>query len=239
MKFNACLFVVFLIFSCNKTSSKKRVYNYPKIVALSLEDSIRRSYNIGTLNKVKGKILNESYNAFLCDDDYSGCITNKNNDTVFKESNLQSIPIFKDFDNDGCTDVLFKSNIDDSYNLIMFDKKNRKFKKVENFIEYPDPVNISRSKYFYSYHSSGCADECWDSDLFFIENFNVIKIGNISRTIDTDDTKYEDVIVVNKIRKGRKILYGKIDFEIIEQQDRDKWKFIEEYWNKNYSKFEN
>ena len=217
------LILILVNVSCEKKKTTKIIEDI-KVQKLSILDSIERSYHIGTLNKITGEINKIKYNAFIRDDNYTGYITTENNDTIFKDSELETNPRFEDFDKDGITDILFKSNIEDCYSLIQFNQQTSKFIKVENFNLYPEPTSIKNSKYYYSYHSSGCADYCWESDLFLIENFRTIKIGTIS--------KFDEDLNINKINNSKPFLFKKV-----KKYEGNKFEFIKRYWEKNYLKF--
>src|SRR4051812_29344259 len=117
MKHIKFLTLMILFSSCHE---KGRIKTEPD-VNWSKEDSISREYQIGTINKVTGKILGTKYHAFCTEDKFVGCITNSKNDTLFKDKELNPKPEFRDLDQDGITDILFKGNIKDVYDLIKYD----------------------------------------------------------------------------------------------------------------------
>lgn len=145
---------------------------------------------------------------------------------------------FEDFDNDGYLDIKcrYVGNIPVE-ELLLFDKKCGNFRKVEGFIDYPKCTNILDTKYYYSYHRSGCADYNWDSDLFYIENYRTIHLGNISG-IGCVDSGVELGVFINKIKGQCKTIIKKLPIEIIEEYENSKWGFIEDYWKKNYRLFD-
>lgn len=199
------------------------------------KDSITRAYHIGTANKVSGKILGIEYHAFWDENEYSGCITNSKNDTLVKDKSLNSNPEFTDFDQDDLTDIVFRSNIKNEYDLIKFDTLTKRFRKVENFNKFPDPKRIANSKYWFSYHSAGCADECWESDLFYVENYKAVKIGNISKYYIDENGNID--FTINKVIKGKLISLQHIDKKLAVDWEKDKFESIENYWKANYVKF--
>ena len=110
-------------------------------------------------------------------------ILNDKSDTIYKHNDFATNGFeFEDFDNDGTLDIrLYQiSNVGGLSELIMFDKNSKEFKNVENFTRFFEPTKPKKTKLWYSYHRSGCADINWDSDLFYIHNFKAIRIGNIS-----------------------------------------------------------
>jgi len=177
------------------------------------------------------------YKAIYRTDDYF-YIINSSNTVIFKSKDYYRFFEFKDFDNDGKKDILFSyiGNIP-TKDLLLFDTKSKNFKPVENFSKYPEPLRIEGTKYFYSYHRSGCADSNWDSDLFFIENFKTFKLGTISgRECKNSDEKNGIYIYISK--ENKEILTESIDINEIYKFKNNKWDFIKEYWAKNYKKFE-
>ncbi len=157
---------------------------------------------------------------------------------IFKSKDYYKFYEFSDFDNDGNKDILFSyiGNVPRK-DLLLYEAKNKNFRAVENFSNYPEPIKIEGTKYYYSYHRSGCADRNWDSDLFFIENFKTYKLGTISgRECENRDEK--DGIYIYKSKENKETLTETRDINLIHEFQNDKWDFIKEYWTKNYKKFE-
>jgi hypothetical protein len=129
-------------------------------------------------------------------------ILDSNENIVFKSNDYSRSFEFVDFDNDGMKDILFSyiSNIP-LKDLLLYDINNKGFTPVEDFSKYPEPIKIKCTKYYYSYHKSGCADMIWDSDLFFIQNFTAVPLGNISGN-GCDDEEEKGGIYIYKL-KGR------------------------------------
>ncbi|RZL34592.1 MAG: hypothetical protein EOO96_09275 [Pedobacter sp.] len=160
-------------------------------------------------------------------------ITNVKKDTVFKAIDQFGPDFtFVDFNKDGYNDIRFSytTNVPGINDLILYDKKSASFKAVKNFDDYPDAKPILGTKYYYSYHKSGCADESWDSDLFYIKNFETHKLANISVDCGTDS------LVISKVIEEEKKLY-EVFSESKALKGIDKWIFIKQYWKKNYQKF--
>jgi hypothetical protein len=145
---------------------------------------------------------------------------------------------FQDFNNDGFKDIIigYYSNVPAISDLILYDPHTRKFVQIKDFSDYPDAIRLKGTNLFYSYHRSGCADNNWDSDLFKVVKFKIVRIGNISgRTcVDPPD---KPGIYVSKLKGKRELLFEK--FAINKPADfKDcKWGFIEWYWKNNYTKF--
>lgn len=201
---------------------------------------------IGQESKVDSTILNVSvatignmkYTALFKTDDYLYIIDSTGN-IIFKREDSYPDFEFKDFDNDGNKDLVIShmTNIPGIEDLLLFDKKQQTFVPVKNFSKYPDPKSIKGTKYFYSYHRSGCADMNWDSDLFYIENFKTKKIGNISgRECNNIDEK--DGIYIYIIRDKKKNLIKTLPIDTIKKYQDFKWGFILDFWTKNYDEFE-
>lgn len=110
---------------------------------------------------------------------------------------------------------------------------NKKFKPVKDFENFPSPKKIEGTKFYYSYHRSGCSDSNWDSDLFLISDFKCLKIGNISGRGCYDEERKG--IFINKILNGKEVEINWIKRD--SGYYDDKWDFIENYWSENYLKF--
>lgn len=126
------------------------------------------------------------------------------------------------------------SNIGGMSELIMFDSKKNQFENVKNFDNFFQPTKITNTNYWYTYHKSGCADINWGSELFKIENFEAIEVGDI-KGIGCDGEE-ENGIFIYKVKENKK--------ECVYTEKReagyysDKWDFIANYWTKNYNRFE-
>ncbi len=170
--------------------------------------------------------------------DYTLFITDSNGNVVFKLNDSYPNFEFIDFDNDGKKDLMIShvSNIPGVEDFIKYDSNDKSFKEVKNFTKYPDSKSINNTRYFYSYHRSGCADMNWDSDLFYIEDFKTIKIGNISgRECDNMDEK--DGIYICKIRGDKKDSIETLPIDTIYKFQDNKWGFIADYWTRRYDEF--
>jgi len=158
-------------------------------------------------------------------------------DTLSKERGLYHQFEFDDFNGDGLDDIRvhYVTNLPIE-DLLMFDSSRKKFRKVLDFSKYPEPQTIPGTNYYYSYHRSGCADADWDSDLFFIENFKAIRIGNIAgRQCQNRDEK--DGIYISGIFGENSKPIAILPIDVIEKYEGNKWDFIKDYWSKNYRRF--
>lgn len=143
---------------------------------------------------------------------------------------------FTDFNEDGYKDLLVEyiSNVPGVCELLLYDKRTKKFVQVKDFPDYPAPEKLNGTSLYYSYHRSGCADSNWDSDLFKIINNKIIKIGNIS---GMDCGGKEVGVFISKIKGTKERLIKKYPIKEIEKYKNYKWGFIEQYWKRNYRKF--
>ena len=194
-------------------------------------------------SKIDSTILNAN-TVTICDMDFTAIY--KTDDTFYILDSLENIVFkskdytqyfeFTDFDNDGQQDIIFtyfgNNPIKD---LIMYNSKKNEFIAVDKFSNFPEPESIQGTKYYYSYHRSGCADSNWDSDLFYIENFRAIKIGNIAGR-ECEDVNQKTGIYIYKINGESKNLFETLEIKTIEKY-KDKWGFIGNYWKNKYLEF--
>ena len=235
MKYLIYPIVLLAILSCKNNSESPAAKTKEKRSSRITQDSIRRSYSIGTIYKVRGEILGKSYDAFTtADDSMAGCITN-GNDTVFRDRKVGAKPEFIDFDKDGTNDVMFKSKGFTNYDLIMFDSKSKTFKKIRGFNQFPAPIKIGNTKYYYSYYSSETPNYFWESDLFYIKDFKALKIGSI--TIINNEKENE--ISINKVKNDIPVFIEAKNITVLNKYKDKQWGFIKDYWTKNYSNYIN
>lgn len=145
---------------------------------------------------------------------------------------------FQDFNGDGFKDILigYYSNVPARSDLILYDQHTKKFIHVKDFPDYPDAIRLKGTNLFYSYHRSGCADNNWDSDLFKIVKFKIVKIGNISGQTCVDPPG-KPGIYISKIRGKHELLFKKFPIDESGNFKDYKWGFIAWYWKHNYMKF--
>jgi hypothetical protein len=171
--------------------------------------------------------------------DYTSFIVTRNRkDTLINvKANYFNIE-FKDLDKDGNVDILgdWGGHIPERYDLFLFVGKTGQYRRVDNFSKFPAPVMVSGTKYYYSYHKSGCADMDWDSDLFYLSNYKAIRIGTISglQCFSKDEPMG---IFIYKVSKGKKILINKLKPEATAAYEEGKWGFIKDYWTSSWKKF--
>lgn len=167
--------------------------------------------------------------------DYILYILNSKGDTVLNKASGFFKFKFDDFNDDALNDlvVLLNTNVPGIHDLFLFDSTKMNFIEVKNFGSFPSPEPIPGTKYYFSYHRSGCADNLWDSDLFSINNFETQLLGNISG----NECEGKKGIVVSRITKNKKKVVDTFTLDTLDAYDARKWGFIADYWTKNYSKF--
>jgi hypothetical protein len=181
------------------------------------------------LNKTTYKVYN---------DDTSLIVTRGKVDTVINIRGEYFTTDFQDINSDGYVDILgnLSGNTHERYDLFLFVPKSRTFRKVNSFEQFPAPIKLSGTKYYYSYHKSGCADMNWDSDLFYISNYKAIRVGNINgRQCYTNDEAQG--VFIYKVSLGKEKLVKSLKSEVTSNYQEGKWGFIKEYWTKNWRNF--
>lgn len=151
---------------------------------------------------------------------------------------------YPDFDKDGNRDILidYYGN-NSSYVLYLFDPKMNTFREIENYLNFPDAIQLkTKPNYYYSYHRAGCGDANWVSDFFKIQNFTVIHLGHISgKGCDADIKEEPQVIKIFKVTNNneeKKTLIEELPYLKHIPHFNYKWTFIKKYWNKNSAIFE-
>ena len=166
-------------------------------------------------------------------------LMNAKGDTLIRQQDYYHQFEFRDFNKDGHKDILLylASNTPAMIDLFLFVPSTKKFKMVQSMTNFPAAEKITGTKYYYSYHKSGCADLNWDSDLFYIQGFNAICVANISGVGCNDKVEKKDGIYISKVRDEKKVLMQTLPIETIKRFKDYKWGFIKEYWIKNYNRF--
>lgn len=180
-------------------------------------------------------ILSNHYQALVTQDFILYIIANQQ-DTVFAKTDLPPHQEFIDFNSDGYKDlaVYHGGNGSDRMEIVLFDPQTEQFVYVENFADYPAPKAIPGTPYFYSYNRSGCADQNWDSNLFYLQASKAVSLGNISGKGCEGEEKG---IYVNRLQGNDLLLLEKFPMEILDEYKDYKWGFIEDYWHRNWGKF--
>lgn len=147
---------------------------------------------------------------------------------------------FVDFNKDENIDILFSyMGNNPSYVIYLFDKSSNEFKNLKGYDRFPEAIQLKTNpKYYYSYHRAGCADLNWVSDLFYIDNFKTIHIGQIyGYGCEKENPQIIEVYKVFEDNDEYKKEIEKLPYLKNIPDFGDKWDFIEKYWNKNYKKF--
>ena len=164
-------------------------------------------------------------------------ILNQMQDTVYSHFDYATAGFqFEDFTGNGTLDIRVHqmTNVGGIGQLIVFDQKNKAFINIEAFDNYPEPLKIGKTNFYYSYHRSGCSDFNWGSELFTIDDFKTTQLGYIEGK-GCEDEERNGIFVYNNI--------GTKEIEVYSEPREpgfygDKWEFIESYWKKNYKTFE-
>jgi hypothetical protein len=240
MKLNLLIICLIFVFSyCNnnkqKVVPKKDSANntYNPVTSKPVTDSLPDDIDTTLIQADSARINGRFYTIFL-KSDYTLYVVTKE-DTIIKIPDASPDISFYDFNGDGFKDirVTYVTNVPEVQEMLLFDKRTNTFKQIDNFSNFPAPNALKGTKYFYSYHKSGCADMNWDSDLFYIQHYKAIRIGNIAGR-ECDD---QDDIYIHRIKGGKKILFKRLPITTIQQYKEYKWGFIKAYWTKNYKKF--
>lgn len=164
-------------------------------------------------------------------------VNSKELDTIYYNG-LSHIE-FVDFDNDKNIDILVNYiGNNPTIELYLFDPKNNDFKFIEGFIKFCDSKPLkSNTKYYYSYQRAGCADQNWVSDIFTIDNFNIIHLGHIYGMSCDDSPNIIEIYKITDNNEEKRKLIEKLPYDKNIATNNDKWDFIEKYWNTNYEKF--
>lgn len=191
-----------------------------------------------TILKVTEASVNGDHYLIHYTSTYNMYILKNNLDTIFKETDAAYDFEFKDFDMDGYKDIrlYYMTNVPGIEGLLLYNPKSKTFKNVPNFQDFPSPVKIGGTQYYYSYHRSGCADMNWTSDLFYIENYQCKKIGTING-YECENSGVKDGIYIAKVSGAKKTVISELPISTIKRYKEYKWGFIANYWNNNYRLF--
>jgi hypothetical protein len=139
---------------------------------------------------------------------------------------------FIDFNKDSYPDIMVNYIGNNTLrDLFLFDPVTNKFKKVQGFIDYSDSYQLkSDPEYYYSYDRAGCADLNWVSDFYKIENFKIIHLGHMYAQGCEDEPQGIEIYKILNNDEHSKKLVERLPY-------LKEWQFIENYWNKNYSRF--
>jgi len=182
------------------------------------------------------KILGKEHSGFLTPDGFQ--LLNSKDEIYLRYSGEYFTWEFKDFNKDGYNDIYLEKSGDtpERFDLLLYVPAIKSFKSVKDFENFPSPENISGTKYFYSYHKSGCADMNWDSDLFYIKDFRATRLASVSGR-ECGDGGIKDGLYIYRVKREKKNLIKKLPIDTIHKFPDDKWGFIKKYWTENYKLF--
>ena len=175
--------------------------------------------------------------------EYEACITrpgifrvkNSNGKIIYIHEDNPFDFVFSDFNGDGYSDILmnYVSNTPGIQELLLFDVNTNKFEFVEFFNSYPNSKRINESNFYYSYHSNGCADNDWGSELYKLNETKIVPLGRIKGLgcLEND----ENGIYIYKLNGENEELLNYIKRE--EGYWSGKFDFIEQYWRENKEVF--
>lgn len=193
-------------------------------------DDLSINSNKSQNSKIDSITLNNSlYLQYNLEDRFDCLITSKG-DTIIRSKNYYHSIDYVDINNDSFIDlkVFMMGREPNGCEIYLFDKTTRKYVELKN--SYTDITPIKDSKNYYTYESVGCSDYNWESYLVKIENFKLIKIGQIIGKGCESENKSIDIIKENQILEHLTYTKYITNYE-------DKWTFIENYWSKNLNKF--
>ncbi len=221
----------FLLFSCRNENSKPNDIDSKKIsneIKTQFKEIKRDTLIVNNLKFVIKQFKEGNL-------DFSLVILNEKFDTIYKHNDFIDEYKIIDFNNDGYQDIEldYITNVPGIVDVLLFDLASGKFQIIEELGNYPSPIKIKKSEYYYSYERAGCADYNWESNLFYISDYKCVKIGNITGK----GCGYEkrNGIFINKIVNNKEVEINWIKRDTGYYED--KWEFIEKYWTKNHLKF--
>ncbi|MBB5394843.1 hypothetical protein [Mucilaginibacter sp. AK015] len=165
-------------------------------------------------------------------------LLNSKEEIIFRDSAYISDAKFKDFNNDGYKDIWIvrPGNVPGLRGLLLYNKTSKTFIEVTDFDRFPAPEAIKGTRYYYSYHRSGCADMNWTSDLFYLKNYKPVKIGTING-FECADSEIKNGIYIYRVIGGKNIKVKQMNITVINNHTNYKWGFVKDYWHQNYKLF--
>lgn len=231
----------FLIFVSCQFSSKETTEKSIKPVDTSVES---KSHNTSEIPEMDTITLNNQKLIRLQESDRFYALLSLQGDTIVKPhfDNAYFSIKFLDIDEDGHQDirVFTFGNTPNECENYLYNKANSTY----HFIENCDLAitKVKGSDFYYSYNRAGCSDLNWESHLCRIENYKLVTYGYIyGQGCDYDIVKYPQVIEIFKVDKSdinHKKQIEKLAYKSYIKKFEEKWDFIEKYWKKNYSKFD-
>jgi hypothetical protein len=194
-------------------------------------DTVVISYDSAT-------IYHDKYYAIYRSDEQMMYIVSNTRQVILKQPGLGSDFLFVDFNDDGMKDIVvnYKSDVPDAKALLLFDYKQETFRLVEDFDQYPEPVPIQGTPFYYSYSRTGCADFDWRSELFYIKDYKAYKSGYIVVN-QCPNSQDANGVYISRLIHGEAQLLEKLPVSEFNKYPEGKWDFLSQYWTKNNKKF--
>ncbi|TSD67112.1 hypothetical protein FFF34_006880 [Inquilinus sp. KBS0705] len=227
--------LLILMFSC-KQKNTHIIAPQKRITVKKALDNKNKMVNDSTF--CQSSIIDNQHFIIGYTSGYNVFVIGPKGDTIYKDLDGVSGVKFIDFNDDGFKDILidYFTNVPDINDLLLYDKNKRTFRKVIDFDSYPASQSIVNSKYYYSYSRRGCADMNWESDLFYITNFKVVKIAKLEG-YECGNGDIKDGIYIYRTIKDKKVKFKQLPIETIRKYKDYKWGFIKDYWSRNYKLF--
>lgn len=183
-------------------------------------------------------IYNDKYYAIYRSDEQMMYVVSNSRQVILKQPGLGSDFLFVDFNDDGMKDIVvnYKSDVPDAKALLLFDYKTENFRLVTNFDQYPEPVPITGTPFYYSYSRTGCADFDWRSELFYIKDYEAFKSGYMVVN-QCPNSQEANGIYITRLIHGEAQLLETLPVSEFNKYPEGKWDFLQSYWTKNYKKF--
>jgi hypothetical protein len=157
-------------------------------------------------------------------------------DTVIPFENYYDYYEVLDIDKDANKDirVFGFSNTPNQCDNYLFDRKNKRFRLIENCDL--DIQLVKGTKLFYSYNPAGCASMDWESHLSRIDNFKLVNIGYMYGQ-GCENPKTIEIYKVKSNNEENKDLISKLSYLKYIPEFGYVPKFIKNYWEKTSNKF--
>ncbi len=113
-----------------------------------------------------------------------------------------------------------------------------KYKEIRNYSDFPDAIQIKPNLY-YSYQAVGCTDLNWISDLFKIENFEIVHLARMeAESCENKSETYQKTIKVLKVKDSvNNQLIKNFNYDEQIKKNDDKWIYLKKYWRNNFQRF--
>jgi hypothetical protein len=240
---NILLLIVLTFFSaaftnCKNGKPNQKAKDAVKESVVSDEYSIHRPIDSTILQADAISILGKHFKVIYKTND--SLLIIRDNDTIHNSLWHNNGFEFGDFDQDGYKDLLinYLTNIGGVYDILLFNPKDFTFTLIDKMTDYPSSEHLTQN-YYYSYHRAGCADLNWISDLFEIQDYKTILLGEIYGQGCNSDPKKVEVFKIGNNDSHSKHLFLTLPIDTLNKYSDFKWGFIKDYWTKNYNKFVN